>query len=228
MQKQTPNYRMGERDQVIASKEEIKRLQAENAKLREPLTVAVAEVAALRARLRDRDKDKLSLRNSRNRMKVLEDRLKKLERSHAALKDEAHATIIERDGLRAAFEQTVQQARQRANVGNVLLEQKVTTMRQAVDNAAAQTAQIVTAAGLDAEALGRAHAELEGDLARKNELLRDAKYDRVRAQKAYNDALRTYSQKLVDLGIPSQEIDAMGFTLLPSQSTSGPAGLVVQ
>ena len=72
------------------------------------------------------------------------------------------------------------------------------------------------------------HAELEGDLARKNELLRDAKYDRVRAQKAYNDALRTYSQKLVDLGIPSQEIDAMGFTLLPSQSTSGPAGLVVQ
>ena len=44
----------------------------------------------------------------------------------------------------------------------------------------------------------------------------------------YNDALRTYSQKLVDLGIPSQEIDAMGFTLLPSQSTSGPAGLVVQ
>ena len=101
-------------------------------------------------------------------------------------------------------------------------------MRQAVDNAAAQTAQIVTAAGLDAEALGRAHAELEGDLARKNELLRDAKYDRVRAQKAYNDALRTYSQKLVDLGIPSPEIDAMGFTLLPSQSTSGPAGLVVQ
>ena len=72
------------------------------------------------------------------------------------------------------------------------------------------------------------HQPLEGDLARKNELLRDAKYDRVRAQKAYNDALRTYSQKLVDLGIPSQEIDAMGFTLLPSQSTSGSAGLVVQ
>ena len=216
------------REKAQQNKVTTKDVSAENAKLREPLTVAVAEVAALRARLRDRDKDKLSLRNSRNRMKVLEDRLKKLERSHAALKDEAHATIIERDGLRAAFEQTVQQARQRANVGNVLLEQKVTTMRQAVDNAAAQTAQIVTAAGLDAEALGRAHAELEGDLARKNELLRDAKYDRVRAQKAYNDALRTYSQKLVDLGIPSQEIDAMGFTLLPSQSTSGPAGLVVQ
>merc|ERR1719271_1349803 len=143
-------------------------------------------------------------------MKVLEDRLKTLEKSHGTLKEEAHATIMERDGLRAAFEQTVQQARQRANVGNVLLE------------------QIVTAAGLDAEALGRAHAELEGHLARKNEALRDAKYDRVRAQKAYNDALRTYSQKLVDLGIPSPEIDAMGFTLLPSQSTSGPAGLVVQ
>ena len=216
------------REKAQQNKVTTKDVSAENAKLREPLTVAVAEVAALRARLRDRDKDKLSLRNSRNRMKVLEDRLKTLEQSHSILKDEAHSTIIERDGLRAAFEQTVQQARQRANVGNVLLEQKVTTMRQAVDNAAAQTAQIVTAAGLDAEALGRAHAELEGDLAQKNELLRDAKYDRVRAQKAYNDALRTYSQKLVDLGIPSPEIDAMGFTLLPSQSTSGPAGLVVQ
>jgi len=205
-----------------------KDVSAENAKLREPLTVAVAEVAELRARLRGRTSDQLSLRNSRNRLKLLEGRLQALDLSHASLKTEAQATLLQRDALKATFAQTVASDQQRANVDNVLLEQKVQTMRQAVDNAAAQTAQIVQAAGLDAEELGRAHALLENDLARRNESLRDAKYEKVRSQKAYNDALRTYSQKLVDLGIPSPEIDAMGFTLLPSYASSGPAGLVVQ
>ena len=205
-----------------------KDVSAENAKLREPLTVAVAEVAELRARLRGRASDQLSLRNSRNRLKLLEGRLQALNLSNASLKTEAQATLLQRDALKATFAQTVAQDQQRANVDNVLLEQKVQTMRQAVDNAAAQTAQIVQAAGLDAEELGRAHALLENDLARRNESLRDARYEKVRSQKAYNDALRTYSQKLVDLGIPSPEIDAMGFTLLPSYASSGPAGLVVQ
>ena len=70
--------------------------------------------------------------------------------------------------------------------------------------------------------------QAQADTAAVQESLRDAKYEKVRSQKAYNDALRTYSQKLVDLGIPSPEIDAMGFTLLPSYASSGPAGLVVQ
>ena len=110
----------------------------------------------------------------------------------------------------------------------MLLDQKLSTMRQSVENAEQQTAQIATAAGLDAGELGRVHADLEQKLARRNEAIRDTRYELVRMTKCYNDALRTYTQKLGELGIPNNEIDSMGFTLLPTAASSGPAGLVVQ
>lgn len=43
-QTQTPHYRMGERDQVIAAQEKIRRLEAENSKLREEFKPLVREV----------------------------------------------------------------------------------------------------------------------------------------------------------------------------------------
>jgi hypothetical protein len=57
--------------------------------------------------------------------------------------------------------------------------------------------------------------------------IRDTRYELVRMAKCYNDALRTYSQKLVELGIPAQEITSMGFSKIPTNASTGPAGLVV-
>ena len=47
----------------------------ENQKLKEPLEVKVAEVTALRAELKDRDKDKLSLKNAKARLHVIENQV---------------------------------------------------------------------------------------------------------------------------------------------------------
>ena len=43
------------------------------------------------------------------------------------------------------------------------------------------------------------------------------------ATKAYNDAIRVYESKLVDFGIPSEE---MGLELLETATSSMPSGLV--
>merc|ERR1711988_716528 len=57
----------------------------ENQKLKEPLTKKVAEVADLRAQLKDRDKDKLSLRNAKARLHVMESQVVGLKQDHKEL-----------------------------------------------------------------------------------------------------------------------------------------------
>ena len=59
------------------------------------------------------------------------------------------------------------------------------------------------------------------------QLIKDLRFALVRVTKSYNDSLRTFSQKLTDLGIPHEEIGSMGFVPIPTSASIGPAGLVV-
>lgn len=71
-------------------------------------------------------------------------------------------------------------------------------------------------------------SELEEILTAKNTAIRDLHHTFVKTAKAYNDSLRTYSAKLTACGVPEEEIDAMGFTKVSTDTTLAPAGLVVR
>mmetsp|Transcript_2976 Transcript_2976/g.8698 ORF Transcript_2976/g.8698 Transcript_2976/m.8698 type:complete len:479 (+) Transcript_2976:40-1476(+) len=213
---------------VVANQKLMHDVSQENHRLREPLTVAITEVAELRAQLKDRQKDKLSLRNSRSRLRVLERQLATLEAGHAGLKVDYAAVEADRNMLYNSFEMSIKDMQQKSDFSNVMLEQKISTMQQSLANATEQAAQIVDAAGIDASEAAHTNATLENTLAARNESIRDTHYELIRMTKCYNDALRTYTQKLIELGIPTGEIDSMGFVLIPTAASSGPAGLVVQ
>ena len=74
-------------------------ISQENQRLKEPLTIAVAEVADLRAQLKDREKDRLSLRNAKARLNVLESQLGTLRGEHAGTAAEYSSVEKERDEL---------------------------------------------------------------------------------------------------------------------------------
>ena len=57
----------------------------------------------------------------------------------------------------------------------------------------------------------------------KNALLRNLKYSLAHATKAYNDAIRVYEAKLIEFGIPMEEL---GLELLETNTSTMPAGLV--
>lgn len=97
----------GMKTKAIANQQMMSDVSRENQRLKEPLTVAVAEVADLRAKLKDRQKDRLSLRNSRARLRVLERQLAELESGHEGLKDGHHTVEAERDELYHTFEGAV-------------------------------------------------------------------------------------------------------------------------
>ena len=213
---------------AVANQKLMHDISQENQRLKEPLTVAVAEVAELRSQLKDRQKDRLSLRNSRARLQVLEQQLRDLVESHDRMKSDYADVEKARDELYNAFEASIKQIQQKSDFANVMLEQKLSTMRHSVENAQEQVAQIVNAAGLDVLEMDHISATLENTLAQRNQSIRDTRYELVRMTKCYNDALRTYTQKLIELGIPTNEIESMGFSSIPTSASSGPAGLVVK
>lgn len=203
-------------------------ISLENQRLKEPLTLAVAQVADFRSQLKDRQKDRLSLRNAKARFRLFEKQLADLDETHEKLKADFDAVQEERDGLQRTFETAIGEIRERAELKNVELERKLDSMRRAADNASDQVSQIAAAAGLDSAEVERIGEALHATLTQQNQGIKETRYDVVRMTKCYNDALRTYTQKLCDLGIPQTEIDKMGFAPISATATRGPAGLVAQ
>ena len=64
---------------------------------------------------------------------------------------------------------------------------------------------------------------MEEAIEAKNSILRNLKYSLAHATKAYNDAIRVYEAKLVEFGIPAEEL---GLELLETNTSNMPAGLV--
>lgn len=64
---------------------------------------------------------------------------------------------------------------------------------------------------------------MEEAIEAKNSILRNLKYSLAHATKAYNDAIRVYEAKLVEFGIPADEL---GLEPLPTNTSKMPAGLV--
>lgn len=65
--------------------------------------------------------------------------------------------------------------------------------------------------------------KVKDSIENKNVAIKNLKYSIHHATKAYNDAIRVYEAKLVQFGIPSEEL---GFQPLQTITSSMPAGLV--
>ena len=64
---------------------------------------------------------------------------------------------------------------------------------------------------------------MEEAIEAKNSIIKNLRYSMAHATKAYNDAIRVYEAKLVEFGIPAEEL---GLELLETQTSNMPAGLV--
>ena len=160
---------------------------------------------------------------------MLESQLGTLRGEHAGTAAEYSSVEKERDELFNSFEASVKQVQQKTDFRNIVLDQKLGNMASSLENAEVQVKQIVAAANLDPVEAERVQASLDSTLNARNQQIKDLRFALVRVTKSYNDSLRSFMQKLEDLGIPTTEVDAMGFVPIPtSASNMGPAGLVVR
>jgi hypothetical protein len=83
---------------------------------------------------------------------------------------------------------------------------------------------VLTAANLDPGTLAAINKRLEEVLDNKNQIIKALQYDIAKVSKAHNDLIRVYEAKLTEFGIP---VDELGFRPLVTNTSTGPAGLVV-
>merc|ERR1712070_681736 len=121
---------------------------------------------------------------------------------------------------------SVKQIQQKTDFRNIVLDQKLGNMESSLENARVQVKQIIGAANLDP--IEKVEVSLDDTLSTRNQQIRDLRFALVRVTKSYNDSLRSFTQKLTDLGIPTTEVDSMGFVPIPTSASIGPAGLVVK
>jgi len=215
------------KNKAIANQKLMYDISQDNKKLSEPLEAAVKEVSELRAQLRDRQKDQLSLTNARARFKLLEEQLINLQESHQSVQLECTQAERERDDLYESFEASIRAVQQKSDFRNLILESKLQSVEEGVTKAASQLETIVDAANLDKNEVAHLISGLDEMVSAKSAIIRDLQYAVLRSTKGYNDALRTYSEKLLKIGIPQEEIDAMGFAPAQTITSDVPAGLVV-
>ena len=82
---------------------------------------------------------------------------------------------------------------------------------------------MVQRSGLTASDTEEIKVKVEEAIEAKNTILRNLRYSLAHATKAYNDSLRVYREKLVEFGIPEDELN---LEPLLSNTSTMPAGLV--
>ena len=95
-------------------------ITAENKRLSEPLQVALAEGDSLKRELAHYEKDKMSLQNSKARLKVLEEKYKQLSWEHEVLEQRFAQTQKERDDLYENFVDRIISVQQKTGFKNIV------------------------------------------------------------------------------------------------------------
>lgn len=203
-------------------------LTTENKRLTEPLQHAREEVEELRRSLANYEKDKQCLKMTKARLKVTTEELKALQWEHEVLEQRFEKIQEERDELYSQFVKSIHEVQQKSSFKNLLLEKKMATLGELLEQKEGQLNEILSCSNLDPSALSMITRKLEEVLLSKNTAIKDLQFELARVCKAHNDLLRTYEAKLKTFGIPLEEL---GFKPLESSIPNhilgkGPAGLV--
>jgi chromosome segregation ATPase len=196
----------------------------ENKRLSEPLTVAVKEVDELHHQLKDFDKVKTSLKYATARLQVRRKELEELKLHHKGLEQRYKGTEFERDKIYDTFEDTISDVQRKSEFKNVVLEQRLGQMQGSHEEKVHQIRALC--AEVDPVMLQKVTQQLDQVIDQRNATLAEMEYSLSYIQKTYNDTARTLRQKLQEFGIPEE--DANIVKLMPSQTSSMPAGLVTK
>ena len=104
-----------------------------------------------------------------------------------------------------------------------MLIQNLQSLQEKLDSKETQLNQLLEKGHLDTKLYEDLKMRIQMSIEQKNTLIKNLKYSIHHATKAYNDAIRVYEAKLVEFGIPREEL---GFQPLETITSIMPAGLV--
>ena len=227
----------GNLEKIKELKEEMKKLQQnqtdhkiaiddlkrENDTLKTPLEEAKSALRDLEDKLSNYNLDKVSLFNAKKHLKILLYQLEKCKFDKKELETKFQSAAAEKDELFRRYEGTVDKVKQKSDYKNVYLEHKLKGLKEILNKKETQLNEVITKVNLEPGFLVEINKRIEESLEAKNVILKNLKYSLSHAVKAYNDAIRVYEAKLIEFGIPPEEL---GFQPIESNTSTMPAGLV--
>jgi chromosome segregation ATPase len=201
----------------------IQELEEQNKVLKSPVEAAKKELADLEAQLTNYKLDKVSLQNAKKFLKNLAHKLEESKYDKRELETKYRQIVSERDELFQKFEITISKVREKTEYKNAYLEQKLQSLEDSLMRKETQLQEVLRRADLDPRYFVDISKKIVDSLEAKNTIIKNLQYSLAHATKAYNDAIRVYEAKLVEFGIPAEEL---GFQPLEGNNSTMPAGLV--
>lgn len=212
------------RDQTEKTKKSMAVVAAENKRLTGPMKKGQLELAELRKKMENYDRDRSALKRTTGKANASAKQLSDVKWETETLRLRCEALTEERDKLKASFETAAMDLQQKTAMKNVLLERRLALARDEAEKREVVLGEVLHAAGMESHPLGQ---KMEHLLKVKNNKIQDLKYELARVCKAHDDLLVTYEAKLVQYGIPVEEL---GFQPIRTDGQMklgvGPAGLV--
>ena len=208
---------------IIEKQQNIDFYKENNKKLQIPLEKVKDEKKTLEKQLATYEKDQMSLRNARAQFKVLSKKVKDFEVMRKELEEKIGKVEKEKNDMYSKFEVVVDQLKSKAEYKNLLLEEKLGQLEEEHLRKETQLHELIQRSVVEPKTVDEIWKRMEEAIEAKNSLLKNLKYSLAHATKAYNDAIRVYEAKLIEFGIPAEEL---GLELLETKTSTMPAGLV--
>ena len=165
----------------------------------------------------------MALRNAKAQLKQLKTRVKDFRNGRKELEEKFLKVEREKQDMYSKFESAIEQLRKKTDYKNAILDEKLGVLSTEYERKEVQLNELVQRSGLDQRTVDEICKKMEEAIEAKNSILRNLKYSLAHATKAYNDAIRVYEAKLIEFGIPAEEL---GLELLETNTSTMPAGLV--
>ena len=208
---------------IDGNQKAVDEIRIQNENLKKPLAKAIDELDTLRRQMASFAKDEMALSNANARLVVLKKQVIEMKREKVALEEKYKRMEREKEDMYKKFEVAIEQLQSKSEYKNKVLDDKLSQLQEEFDRKDAQLNEIVQRSGLDGKSVEEICKKMEDAIEAKNSLLRNLRYSLAHATKAYNDAIRVYEAKLIEFGIPAEEL---GLELLETNTSTMPAGLV--
>ena len=208
---------------IILNQTQIDFLKAQNGQLEQPLMLIKNQRNTLKKQLATYEKDQMSLRNAKAQFKVLKKKVHDFQVMKKELDEKMEKIKREKNDMYAKFEVAVDQLKGKAEYKNTLLDEKLSQLEEDHQRKETQLHELIQRSVVEPKTVDEICKRMEEAIEAKNSLLRNLRYSLAHATKAYNDAIRVYEAKLIEFGIPAEEL---GLELLDTNTSTMPAGLV--
>ena len=205
------------------NKRKISELKYTNNELKEPLRKDELERDKLRSLLRQFEKHKMSRENYKSKLVTIHEKVLKVDKEFAELSETYDKVVLDRKDLRNKFGKLTDEVKKHSEMNNLVLSRKLETELEQLEQKEAQLHQLMQNSALEPRLVEEIKEKVKDSLENKNLLIKNLNYSIQHATKAYNDAIRVYEAKLVQFGIPAEEL---GFQPLQTITSTMPAGLV--